>query len=389
MKPHRTFFRRPMVVTATVSVALLSLVGCTMDGPTASPSGSATQAAPDEGDEPEPATGGDGSGDLSGEGLRVGLAVREITNDYNRDIDDGVVAAVEAAGGTVEITDGQTDQTTHNDNIESLINSGVDAIVIQLGDPQQMAPVVAKANAAGIPVVTTGVGSLTPGAVTDVGGDESLMGEMLARTLLASIDYDGTVYAFWVPGAPLLETRLRILEAVAADYPDVTIERQPTEHSPAKVQSQTEAVLTANPEEGSISAVWCAYDQLCSGAVQAIQQAGRSDEIKVGGIDGDRATFQMLFGENSPFVVTVVQDAFHIGELAGQIAIRAVNGDTSGVGSATFTTAWVATRNNGVAAAEGRYGPDVWADLNLDVEAIEAAHPQNQDLVVMQPVLAL
>jgi ABC-type sugar transport system substrate-binding protein len=388
MTPQRKPHFRPLLMAAAAAAATFALVGCTMEGPQPSDTtGSTTSDQTTAAGSGETSAAGGGGSDA--QGIRVGLAVREITNDYNRDIDDGVKAAVEAAGGTVEITDGQTDQTTHNNNIESLINSGVDAVVIQLGDPQQMAPVVAKATAAGIPVVTAGVGSLTPGAITDVGGDESLMGEMLARTLLASIDYKGTIEAFWVPGAPLLETRIRILEAVAADYPDVKIERQPTEHSPAKVQSQMEALLTSHPEKGSIAAVWCAYDQLCSGAVQAIQQAGRSDEIKAAGIDGDRATFQMLFGDNSPFVVTVVQNAYHIGELAGQIALNAIKGDTSGIGPATFTTAWVATRNNGIKAAEDRYGSDVWSGLNLDPAAIEAKYPQTQDVTVMQPVLAL
>jgi len=315
----------------------------------------------------------------------VGIASREILNDYNRDIIAGVTSVVEAAGGTVEVTDGGGDQTTHNDNIESLINSDIDALVIQLGDAEQMAPVVQRAVERDIPVVTAGVGSLVEGAITDVGGDEALMAEMLGRTLLGSIDYEGTVYAFWVPGAPLLETRLRVFEAMVADYPRVTVERVPTEHSPARVQSQMEAILSANPDEGSIAAVWAAYDQLATGAVQAIQQAGRN-EIKVAAIDGDRATFPILFGEDSPFVATVVQDAVHIGELAGQIAIDALSGDPE-VGPATFTTAWVATRANGIAAAEARYGPGIWEELQLDRDAVEERYPQTQEVVVMQPVV--
>ncbi len=62
----------------------------------------------------------------------------------------------------------------------------------------------------------------------------------------------------------------------------------------------------------------------------------------------------------------------------------------AGVGSRSppsiFTTAWVATRNNGIAAAEKRYGPGIWAEIKLDRAEVESRWPQNQDVVVVQPV---
>jgi ribose transport system substrate-binding protein len=242
--------------------------------------------------------------------------------------------------------------------------------------------VVKKATDKGIVVVTAGVGSLTPGAIADVGGDEPLMAEMSARALLASINYKGDVYAFWVPGAPLLETRLRVLKAMVADYPAVTLHTEPTDFSPAKVQSQMQAILTANPAAGSIAGVWGAYDQLTSGAVQAIQQANRP-EIKTVSIDGDRETFSMLYANKSPFVATIVQNAQLIGQLAAQAALDTRAGKHIGD---TVTSAWVATRNNGVAAAEERYGKSIWTDIKLDPKEIAKTWPQNQDVVVIKPI---
>jgi ribose transport system substrate-binding protein len=318
-------------------------------------------------------------------GKKIGLASREITNDYNRGIIDGARKVLEAAGDTVVVADGQADPRKHNDNIENLINSHVDGIIIQLGDAQQLAPVVAKANAAGIPVVTTSVGAKTEGALTDVGGDEALMGTLMSRALLSSINYQGDVYVVWVPGAPLLETRKRILEAMIKDYPKVKLHEVPTEHSPAKVQSQMEDILTANPDPGSIAAVWGAYDLLTSGAVQAIRQAGRN-EIKVASIDGDRVGFQMLLEDGSPFVATVAQDVPHIGELAGQTMLQALDGKKD-FPSSMFTDAYVVTHANGVAAAEKRWGKDVWKEIQIDPKDVTARWPQNGSILVVHPTL--
>ena len=281
------------------------------------------------------------------------------------------------------MTNAGGDATKHLNNIQTLVNSGINVLVIELGDPAQLSPVVTQARSKGVVVVTCGVGSTVPGAVTDVGGDEALMAEMMTRSLLDAMSYRGDLYAFWVPGAPLLETRLRVLKADVADYPQVRLHLQPSDFSPAKVQSQMQAILTAHPDKGSIAGVWGAYDQMTSGAVQAIQQANRP-EIAVASIDGDRATFSMLYAPNSPFVATVVQDAQLIGQLAAKAALDARVGKD--VTPNTFTTAWVATRHNGIAAAERRYGDTVWAQIRLDPAQITRRWPQDQDVVVMQPV---
>ncbi len=318
-------------------------------------------------------------------GKKIGIAAREITNDYNRDIIAGAQKTLEAAGAEVVVTDGGADPRKHNENIESLINSGVAGVVVQLGDAQQLAPVVQKANDAGIPVVTTSVGSKTNGALADVGGDDALMSALMSRALLSSIDYQGDVYVFWVPGAPILETRKRILEALAKDYPQVRLHEVPTEHSAARVQVQMEDLLVANPEPGSVAAVWGAYDLLVSGAVEAIRRNGRN-EIKVAAIDGDRVGFQMLLDQDSPFVATVVQDVPRIGSLAAEILIQGIGGKAD-FPSTLFTDAWLATHANAVAAAEKRWGSTVWEDLAIDRADVEARWPQDGELQIVHPIL--
>ncbi len=65
-------------------------------------------------------------------------------------------------------------------------------------------------------------GATPDGALTDVGWDDPLASSLMTRALFSSIGYKGDVYVFWVPGAPILETRKRVLEAIAVDYPQIT-----------------------------------------------------------------------------------------------------------------------------------------------------------------------
>lgn len=364
---------------------MLTVTGCATDGAPSTPA--PTSAASQGSSQP---AGGTASGTAttgSGKAHKIGIASREITNDFNRDIVTNAQATIEAAGGTVVTTDAQADPQKHNENIENLINSGIDGLIVQLGDAQQMAPIMAKAKAKGIPVVTCAVGAPVQNTLTDVNGDNPLMAVLAADALLSSIHYKGDVYIVWVPGAPLLETRKRIFEAMCKDFPEVKLHEVPAEHNPAKVQTQIEEILTANPNKGSIAGIFGTYDQLISGASEAIRRAGRGDDIKVVGIDGDRIAFQMLFQQDSPFRATVVQDVPSIGRQAAEILLGVLDGkiDPATVSPQTPANCYVATRKNGVAAAELRWTKSFWDDAGLKKADVESTFKQTEDVLVAYP----
>lgn len=363
-----------------MALSLLLTIGCTNqkqgDAGNSAPS-VASSSANDKGDT------------ASGKAFKIGIANREITNDFNRDIVTNAQSVIEAAGGTVVSTDAQADFQKHNENIENLINSGINGLIVQLGDAQQLAPIMAKAKAMNIPVVTAAVGAPVADTITDINGDDALMATLAADALLSSINYQGDVYIVWVPGAPLLETRKRIFEAIAADYPKVVLHEVPAEHNPAKVQTSIEEIMTANPDPGSIAGIFGTYDLLVSGASEAIRRAGRGDDIKVVGIDGDRVGFQMLFQEDSPFVATVVQDVPSIGSKSAQILLDVLNKKIKpeDVAPKTAANCYVATRKNGVAAAELRWTSSFWKDAGLDKANVEKTFPQSEDVLISYPTI--
>jgi ABC-type sugar transport system substrate-binding protein len=320
--------------------------------------------------------------------FKVGFATREITNDFNRNIIEGAQKIIEEAGGTMTVADANADVQKHNENIENLINSGIDGLIIELGDAQQLAPVMLRAQARGIPVVTTAITSHIPGTLTDVCGDSPMLGTLATEALLNSVGYQGDIYIVWVPGAPLLESYKRMFSAIVAGHSGIRVHEVPAEHNPGKVQSQIEDILTANPQKGSIAGIFSAYDMLISAGNEAIRRAGR-DEIKVVSIDGDRIGFQMLFQEGSPFIATVIQDSKQIGLTAGEILTSVIQGtlDPVDIPPMTFVHSYVATRKNGVAAAELTWGEGFWEDAQIDKNDVIARYPQTEAVEIINSVV--
>jgi ABC-type sugar transport system substrate-binding protein len=369
--------KKIVVMGMALSVLLVTACNKTQDSGSASGGGAAQSSAP------APAVARSGSG-----AYKIGIATREITNDYNRDIISSAQAVVEAAGGSVMIADANADFQKHNENIENLINSGIDGLIIQLGDAQQLAPIMARAKAKGIPVVTAGVGAPVPDTLTDINGDNPLLSVLASDALLSAVGFTGNIYMVWVPGAPLLETRKRIFEAVAADHPGIRIREVPAEHNPAKVQTQIEEILTANPRKGSIAGIFGTYDMLVSGANEAIRRAGR-DEIALIGIDGDKIAFQMLLQDGSPFVATVVQDSPGIGRRSAEILLGVLNGtlDPATIAPQIPAPCYVATRKNAVEAVKLRWGEGFWDDVQIKKDDIIAKYPQTDPVIVISPTV--
>jgi ribose transport system substrate-binding protein len=220
--------------------------------------------------------------------------------------------------------------------------------------------------------------------LADVADDETVASVTASRALLEAINYRGDVYMFWVPGAPLLETRRRIFKAILADYPAVKYHEVPVPNfSVSGAQSSMQDLLVANPTKGSIAGVFGAYDQLISGAVEAIRLKGRS-EIPVVSIDGDRLTFALLYQVGSPQVATVVQDVPLIGHTAASALLTFIGTGTRPTTTTLFTSLYLATRANGIAAGKKRWGDNVFTTLKMDERAILKRYPQTQPIAPLQ-----
>jgi ribose transport system substrate-binding protein len=377
---HGMFHRTVGLVTIIVSSAVI-MAGCT-SVPAPSTSTSAHTASTSATTAQPPQAGGTTQ---IPSGTKIGVAMREMVNGFDTDIADGVKSVAAAAGAEVVVTDAGGDQTKQVTQIRSLINSGVKGIVIGLGSPDALAPVVAEAKSKGIVVTTAAVGTPVPGAVADVAGNEFLVGSLGASMLLQYIHFEGTVYALTVPGAPVLDARVNALQGMAKTYPNVKIEVIPTEHSASKVYSQVQALLAAHPNDGDIAAIWVAYDQLATGGVQAVVGANRN--IPVFSEDGGVEGFKMLLDPKSPFMGTVADNSATMGTQAGKYLIMGMAGNTEGVPAESFGPAFSVSRSNMVKAAELQLGQDAWTRLGTTADATTTLFPQTSEVWPVTPLI--
>lgn len=242
---------------------------------------------------------------------------------------DGFSARADELGWEVNVIDTAGDVAAVISRIEDVVTQGVDAIVINV-DPAQIGAGLAAAADAGIPVVGMDAGS-DPLVAVNVTSNGYAMAVETSVYVANRIGGEGNVVMFTFDPFPPVQVRGVIADAVFGNYPDIeVIDRITPDVSDGGIadsRAQMEALLAANPEPGSISAVWAAWDQPALGALQAIQAAGREGEgIVITGIDANpQAREAIASGGN--FEASVAQDFQQIGATTADSVARILAGE--------------------------------------------------------------
>jgi ribose transport system substrate-binding protein len=238
-------------------------------------------------------------------------------------------AAAQGKDWEVNVIDTAGDVAAVISRMEDMVTQNVDAIVINV-DPTQVTAGLQAAADAGIPVIGMDAGS-DPLLVTNVTSNGYAMAAETSTYIADRIDGEGNVVMFIFEAFPPVQVRGVVADAVFGNFPDITILDRVTpdvsDGGIADSRAKMEAILAANPEPGSIKAVWAAWDQPALGALQAIEAAGREGEgIVITGIDANpQAREAITAGGN--FEASVAQDFTGIGTTAADIVTRVLAGE--------------------------------------------------------------
>ncbi len=243
---------------------------------------------------------------------------------------EGFTAAAEAKGWDLNVVDTAGDVAAVISRLEDAVNQGVDAIVINV-DPAQVAAGLEVAKAAGIPVVGMDSGT-DPLLVTNVTSNGYAMAVETSVYVADRINGQGRVVMFVFDAFPPVQIRGVVADAIFGNYPDIEVLDRVTpdvsDGGIADSRAKMEAILAANPESGSIAAVWAAWDQPALGALQAIEDAGRGNEgIVIVGIDANPQARDAIAAGGS-FEASVAQDFVGIGNKTADMVARLLAGET-------------------------------------------------------------
>lgn len=232
-------------------------------------------------------------------------------------------------GWDVNVIDTAGDVAAVIARIEDAVTQKVDAIVINV-DPAQVGAGLQAAADAGIPVVGMDAGT-DPLIKANITSNGYAMAAETAVYVANRIGGAGNVVMFTFDAFPPVQVRGVVADAVFGNFPDIKVLDRITpkvdDGGIADSRAKMEALLAANPEPGSIKAVWAAWDQPALGALQAIEAAGRGGEgIVITGIDANPQARDAI-AANGNFEASIAQDFAGIGRTTADTLARVLAGE--------------------------------------------------------------
>lgn len=258
-------------------------------------------------------------------GYTIGYTCPTLNNPFFVGMMEGAQKAADERGATLTMLGGDNDVTKQVQQVEDFISQEMDAIVIQAVDTTGIVTAVTQANDAGIPVLTT--------AETPTGGDilcaisfDSYESGFNGGTYIAQkLGESGKIIELQgVMGQETSREKSRGFAEAIAEYPDMEIlASQPADYDRAKAMSVMENMLQTFDD---IDAVYAANDEMALGAAQAIEAAGKADEIFVMGNDGTDEALEAV--DKGTLGATNGTPGYIQGYIAVDVAVRHLNGES-------------------------------------------------------------
>jgi ribose transport system substrate-binding protein len=200
----------------------------------------------------------------------------------------GTQEAAKVIGWKSIFVDGKGDAQVQLQAMNSLINRGVDGIVITATDARSIGDAMAKAKQAGIPVVAT-MSPTEGGLLTEVGIDDKAAGKTLAAYTITH--GGGGTMLFTQTDSPAVAERGDGYEAGVKEWGgpnDKIVAKQfvPNSQLGPPLEQAVAAILQKNPKP-AIQWGYAGFDFMETSVVNAVQRAGRT-EIKGVSFDGNK-----------------------------------------------------------------------------------------------------
>jgi simple sugar transport system substrate-binding protein/ribose transport system substrate-binding protein len=249
----------------------------------------------------------------------------QMSSETHARVVNAAKAAAEAKGWDVQVLNSKGDMATHINQLENLLLTQPDGIIVAMGKPLQAQEQFRKAKEAGIPLVTVMSGT-SPDALVDIAVNEYSAGAQAALYLLDHLNYQGNILTQRFEGNAGTRIRGKILDVVLSENPSV---KQIGTHTMARtaswrddVQAGMNALLLKN--QGKVDGIWASFDAQAYIIDDILRQQGaKKGKPVLVSIDGGPETYRRIADPDSLLMATVMIPFEKMGEKAVEVIERA------------------------------------------------------------------
>lgn len=273
---------------------------------------------------PGSASGSDASTSqtTTGETKKIGVCIYKFDDAFMTTYRNALQTILEGKGYEVTVVDGNNDQAKQNEQINTFITQGVDALIINPVMTSAADQIIATVKDADVPTVLinrepTAEQMAVYDKLVYVGCDARQSGTMQGELILdtenqGDINGDGKISYIMIQGDPenidaqyRTEYSVKALEDAGKTVEQLDLQRGDWDRNKGQEIAQNDLAKFGD----QIEVVFCNNDDMAIGALQAIQSAGRTvnKDIYLVGVDALDAALNEV--ANGNMTGTVLNDA--------------------------------------------------------------------------------
>jgi ABC-type sugar transport system substrate-binding protein len=248
-------------------------------------------------------------------GKRVGAVLPTFAHPFFIAQKAGLESRAKELGLRLDVRDGRDDDRTQIEQVELLLSTGVDAIILCPRDQDAVGRAVKSANADKVPVIALNRRVRGGAVVAYVGANDVDAGRAQGRALVQTLGPEGgrVLYLQGTQGSSPQVERAQGLKEILADHPEITIAEERYCDFQADQAKADMTVLVQRYKSGEIRAIVAQNDEMALPAARVARGEGWTDVVVVG-CDGTAGAFEAI--RSGLLHATVLQDAAEQGRLA-------------------------------------------------------------------------
>lgn len=311
------------------------------------------------------ALAGCSSGGAGADQPLVGYSTYTVSNPFFAGMLKGLKAGAKKHNFELVTTNANSDPAQQVTDIENLVNRGVKYILLTPADGKAIAPAIAAANAAHIPVISI-ADSVQPKIAATIQVNDKGAGEEAAKQIADFLTKKNgspkgnVVNITGIIGTPSGSHRSEGFVEAIKKYPDIkVVATSDGQYDTQQSNAAMSSILQANPQ---VDAVFCGNDAEAIGVTAAIKAAnrfkpvGQPGHIYVIGVDGSKPSIEDV--RNSVQDASISQNPIKMSEKAMDIVSELESGKK--VGGQIDWPSQLITKENIDSDEVKSYG--IWAD---------------------------
>lgn len=257
---------------------------------------------------------------------KIGLAVPNLQADFFNQIKIGVENYAKEKGIEVVVVDAKNDTNTQVSQVQDLLTQDIDAFIYIPAGAAAAAVPTRLAREAGIPVINVDRFPEGEPGDTFIGGEGVESSYQVCKFIIERAGGAGKMAIIHGQKGttPEVDRTAGCMRAIG-EHPEVELVDQQWTNmwSADEGFSITQNILQTHPD---LKIIFGQADGIAMGAAKAVEGAGLTAQVTIGGYDGDMSALEYLSKCEGPFVVTATQSTRRMGVLAVDSALAVAAG---------------------------------------------------------------